>query len=415
MTNTNHIRKTPDGVDWMSESEQQCWFNRFKSNDTNGMNFKKFQEFLRETIYIYFENFAHLDEQDESVSGFSYQEEMQIFKAFDSKNDHILDFDEFSNMCINWLEKTFRPSCALVVVDVQNDFIDGSLALINAPAGQDGAEVVPIINRLLERNCFKTVVYTQDWHPADHIGFHANLHLRKFKIKNFQNSKAESREATDEDKVSSDDSDHDVSREANGPLKFKKMSPRARVYDTVLFDDGKIEQKLWPTHCVQDSWGAQLHPELRIVDGAVFIQKGTQSNVDAYSAFWDNLRMNETGLRQELLSRKISDVYFCGLAFDFCVAASAIDSAKSGFITYVIEDACRCIDLEEKERRKNELRSHGVQMIDSYLVPTIICPGAWEPDDLAKTKSNGAVTRGRTDRLGRNAIKKICFTRALLS
>ena len=70
------------------------------------------------------------------------------------------------------------PHSALVIVDVQNDFIDGSLALKNCPAKQEGAEVVPVINNLINTVPFNTIAYTLDWHPPDHCSFHENVHLR---------------------------------------------------------------------------------------------------------------------------------------------------------------------------------------------------------------------------------------------
>ena len=67
----------------------------------------------------------------------------------------------------------------LLVVDVQNDFIDGSLALRNCGQGEDGVEVVEPINRLIKEGAWNKVIYTLDWHPENHIGFYENLHLRQ--------------------------------------------------------------------------------------------------------------------------------------------------------------------------------------------------------------------------------------------
>jgi len=71
----------------------------------------------------------------------------------------------------------------LVIVDVQNDFIDGSLGLINCPAKQDGAEVVPVINEMLDTIPFDAVAYTLDWHPKDHCSFIDNVNMRKISDK----------------------------------------------------------------------------------------------------------------------------------------------------------------------------------------------------------------------------------------
>lgn len=383
-------------TNWSSWDDQQVWFDRYKSHDSDGLKFQQFKHFLQETVYCYFSRFPKSsiikdsdktnDKQPDDIATngcrFSHQQEMQLFKVFDGNNDHIIDRDEFHQMCTKWLEKIYEPSCALVVVDVQNDFIDGSLALINGPARQDGAEVVPVINDLIDLCNFQAIVYTQDWHPPDHIGFHANLHMRKYKLKHNNESKLASRSnephlSEQQVKVKHPNQSPlttlpDTAKKVNissadPSLEFKlqKLAPRAAMFDTVLFDDGQVEQKLWPTHCVQNSWGAELHPKLRVVDDAVRIYKGTLPHVDAYSAFWDNMRLNETGLRQELLARDVKDVFFCGLAFDYCVAASALDSAKAGFVTFVIEDACRGIDRQEIEQRRDELVSNGVLIVNS--------------------------------------------------
>lgn len=365
---------SPDSVDWTSPVEQQIWFDRFKSKGHSGLKLNEFQNFLNATIYAHLRSISKPSEgigRDGHQEGttrnneikFSYQEELQLFKTFDSKNNHMIDREEFSRICQYWLNKTFHRSRALVVVDVQNDFIDGSLALINGPAEQDGAEVVPAINNLLRSCQFQAVVYTQDWHPLDHIGFHENLHLRKYHLKGEESSK----ENNKHEFVGTNGA-----AEATGIShpRLRKLNPRAKVFDTVLFEEDKMEQKLWPVHCVQQSWGAELHPKLEIVPDAIRIYKGTLAHVDAYSAFWDNMRLNETGLRQELIDRGIDDVFFCGLALDYCVSASALDSAKSGFMTFVIEDACRGIEEPQIEKCKRDLIENGVFIINSKSVNT---------------------------------------------
>lgn len=356
--------KSLSETDWLSPSDQQAWFEAFKPSTETGLRIKHFQEFLNATIYAYLRALntdshqnASLDEDENKEIRFTYEQELQLFKLFDSNGDQVIDKDEFVRLSENWLQKVYRRACsALVVVDVQNDFIDGSLALINGPAKQDGAEVVPIINGILDHCQFDAVVYTQDWHPPDHIGFHENLHLRKYNLKLSDDLNGI---GTDQNSIKS-----------SNPSKFKlkKLATKVGVYDTVLFDEGRMEQKLWPTHCIQNSWGADLSPELTVKPNSIRIYKGTLAHVDAYSAFWDNQQLNETGLRQELVSRKVTDVFFCGLALDYCVSASAIDAAKAGFLTFVIEDACRGIDLAEMERRKAEMIEYGILIVNSESV-----------------------------------------------
>lgn len=398
---TRKMSKSPETTDWLSSTEQQAWFDRFKSSD-QGIKFGQFQEFLEATIYTYF---ARLNNNSENKNGkstnneqkesikFSYQQEMLLFKVFDSKKNNIIDRDEFAFLCQEWLEKTYRRTCALVVVDVQNDFIDGSLALINGPARQDGAEVVPIINKILENCPFDAVVYTQDWHPIDHIGFHDNLHLRQHTLKHCEettNNNHEQRELDEAETLIVNGNTTGANKTCQEATRFKlkKLYSRAQLFDTVLFNEGTVEQKLWPVHCVQNSWGAELHPALKVIPNAIRIHKGTLSTVDAYSAFWDNMRLNETGLRQKLSSLNVDDVFFCGLALDYCVAASAIDSAKAGFTTFVIEDACRGLDQLEMERRRNEMLDCGIILLNSDMIYSYL---SQVKDCLVKKSQDGGM------------------------
>ncbi|KAG7176283.1 Nicotinamidase-like [Homarus americanus] len=92
--------------------------------------------------------------------------------------DHVIDKEEFRFCWQKWIKQVVRPVTALLVVDVQNDFISGSLAISNCPAGHNGEEVIPPINRLLQENRFDMVVYSLDWHPENHVSFIDNVHER---------------------------------------------------------------------------------------------------------------------------------------------------------------------------------------------------------------------------------------------
>lgn len=74
-----------------------------------------------------------------------------------------------------YISQVLKPVSALIIVDVQYDFIDGTLALRNCPAQQDGAEVVPVINKMLESAKFDVIIYSLDWHPSTHISFVDNI------------------------------------------------------------------------------------------------------------------------------------------------------------------------------------------------------------------------------------------------
>ena len=76
---------------------------------------------------------------------------------------------------------------------------------------------------------------------------------------------------------------------------------------------------LWPAHCVQDTLGADLHRDLIRIDNAIHVYKGTNPEIDSYSAFWDNMKLSKTSLDDQLRGRSVTDVYVVGLATDVCV------------------------------------------------------------------------------------------------
>ncbi|MDR9861453.1 MULTISPECIES: bifunctional nicotinamidase/pyrazinamidase [Pseudomonas] len=177
---------------------------------------------------------------------------------------------------------------ALLVIDVQNDFIPGGQLPV-----PEGDLIVPLINRLARQ--FKQVVIAQDWHPKGHASF-ASSH------------------------------------------------PGRQPYDFIQLPYG--EQILWPDHCVQATAGAEFHPELDLPHAQLVIRKGCNPDIDSYSAFLEADRQTTTGLAGYLSERGIDTVYMVGLALDFCVMYSALDARAAGFNAFVVLDACRAIDLD---------------------------------------------------------------------
>lgn len=179
---------------------------------------------------------------------------------------------------------------ALIVIDLQNDFCPGG-----ALAVKDGDAVVPGIIELAKK--FETVVLTQDWHPSGHASF--------------------------------------------------ASSHNAAPFSTTQLAYG--EQTLWPDHCVQGSSGAHFHHLVShsgMQDQAcAIVRKGMNPNVDSYSAFYENDKTTATGLAGYLKDRNIERVFVVGLAYDFCVAYSAIDAVNDGFDAVVLKDLCRAIDM----------------------------------------------------------------------
>ena len=232
-----------------------------------------------------------------------------------------------------------RRLIALLIIDVQNDFINGSLAVRNCPSKHNGEEVVPVINQLLQSIPFDVIVYSHDWHPWDHISFFDNLALRSQFLTN--------------DSIPLND---------------------LHLYSTATFalkNLPRMEQTLWPRHCVQNSVGAKLHPDLKVVTddseknvSVIHIQKGTKPDIDSYSAFWDNMKLTETKLNQQLQEKNIGKVFVTGLATDWCVYSTAIHALEYGYQTFIVEDACRGVDekvIKERLRDFKRKKGHVIQ------------------------------------------------------
>ncbi|RON52369.1 nicotinamidase [Pseudomonas frederiksbergensis] len=177
---------------------------------------------------------------------------------------------------------------ALLVIDVQNDFIPGGQLAV-----PEGDLIVPLINHLGGQ--FKQVIIAQDWHPAGHASF-ASSH------------------------------------------------PQRKPYDVIQLPYG--EQTLWPEHCVRGTHGAELHADLDLPHAQLIIRKGCNPDIDSYSAFLEADRTTATGLAGYLKERGIDTVYVVGLALDFCVMFTALDARTAGLNAFVVLDACRAIDLD---------------------------------------------------------------------
>lgn len=201
---------------------------------------------------------------------------------------------------------------ALLIVDVQNDFCPGGALPV-----PEGDQVVPIVNRLQQR--FALVVATQDWHPPNHGSF-ADCH------------------------------------------------PGCKVGQVVEL--AGLPQVLWPVHCVQNTWGAAFHGQLDFARIARVFQKGTDPQIDSYSGFFDNGHRKATGLGEYLKQRQVNAVYVCGLATDYCVKFTALDAVNLGFTTYVVEDACRGVELRPGDVAESlrQMRQRGVRVIVSEQI-----------------------------------------------
>jgi len=201
---------------------------------------------------------------------------------------------------------------ALVVVDVQNDFLPGGALGIAT-----GDEIIPLINRLVLLP-FDVRVASQDYHPEHHSSFASTWGKKP--------------------------GEHVV---ING-----------------------IVQTLWPDHCVQGTPGVEFSPQLDKKHFELVAHKGVNPEVDSYSIFFDSQKHRATGLDQFLQKHEITDLYFAGLATEYCVFYSVVDSIHLGFKPHVIIDACRGIDLApgDVEKAITTMRELGAEIVTTEQV-----------------------------------------------
>lgn len=198
---------------------------------------------------------------------------------------------------------------ALILVDIQKDFLPGG-----ALAVEQGHEIIPIVSQLLKKD-FDVIVASKDWHPPNHGSFAA--------------------------------------------IHGKQPGEKVNLFG--------LEQILWPVHCVQQNEGAAFAEGWDATKVEKIFYKGTDKDIDSYSTFFDNGHLKSTGLENYLIKKNIEEIYFAGLATDYCVKYSVFDACRLGFKTYVVMDACRGVNLNKSDDKKafEEMRQVGAQLIHS--------------------------------------------------
>lgn len=158
-------------------------------------------------------------------------------------------------------------AAALLLVDIQPDFMPGG-----ALAVAGGDEIVAPAAAMMDSGRFRCCIATQDWHPPGHVSF-ASRH------------------------------------------------PGRKPFETI--DLYGHEQTLWPDHCVQDTPGAQLHPDLPMTKIDAIIRKGGDPTVDSYSGFRNNWNAAgerpPTGVAGYLRERGVTSLYIWAVARRVCV------------------------------------------------------------------------------------------------
>jgi nicotinamidase/pyrazinamidase len=336
----------------------------------------------------------------------------EFVALLDADGDGYVDPDEFAASWNAWFAAALEPVCALVIIDVQNDFIDGTLRV------PDAAAIVPVVNGLRATGLFDMTVISMDWHPADHSSF----------------------------------VEVQAAGESPVPAHGSQATPLTEVpaFGTAILrapDGGPMAQTLWPRHCVQGTRGAENHPDLVVdfgdddddynysgpavrcnngdpapvggrlpppsrrraaaaakragrgggggVDGGgggggdVFVVKGCDARFDSYSAFWDNMKLAQTSLCEQLRARGVTHVFMCGLALDVCVKFTALHAAEHAFMSYVVRDASRGLSPESNAAAHEALAKGGVTVIDAAEVPAAIRGASLEEALDAARRASG--------------------------
>ena len=180
------------------------------------------------------------------------------------------------------------PRHALIIVDLQNDFVEGGALAVSG-----GLELIPLANHWMPQ--FDVVIATQDWHPKNHQSF-ASQH------------------------------------------------PGVSIGD--VFDLNGLSQVAWPDHCIQNSFWAKLVDGLNLSRINTIIQKGTDPEIDSYSGFFDNGHRKATCLADFLRSNDVDRVSVMGIATDYCVRFTALDAVTAGFQTTLILPGCRGVEMQ---------------------------------------------------------------------
>lgn len=198
---------------------------------------------------------------------------------------------------------------ALIIQDLQNDFLfNGALAV------PKGDEIIHPINQIIEH--FDWVLAVKDWHPKEHISFAETWNKEVGEV-----------------------------QEING-----------------------VKQTLWPVHCVENTHGSK-HPDNFDSDHVHrTFYKGVKRNVDSYSVFFDQNKDPATPISTFLMIHQIVELYFVGVATEYCVKSSVVDALSLGYKTFLVTDCCRSIDPVEGEAALALMEKKGAHLIQSAQI-----------------------------------------------
>jgi nicotinamidase/pyrazinamidase len=114
----------------------------------------------------------------------------------------------------------------------------------------------------------------------------------------------------------------------------------------------------WPPHCIKQSEGAKFHPDLNLSSTTTILSKAMDPNKESYSGF------DDTDLASELKAQGINRVFVGGLATDYCVKSTVLESLKLGFETVLLLDATRGLNLipGDVEKAIDEMTLNGAEI-----------------------------------------------------
>lgn len=206
-----------------------------------------------------------------------------------------------------------RPGTALIVVDVQRDFMTGGALAVPLPGEALPAPegILSVVNRLMANGGYARVVLTQDFHPENHCSFAVNLGVAPFTL---------------------------------------TKTPAGRP------------QMAWPVHCVEGTPGAEFHAGLYAKFAHAVLRKGTNAEFDSYSGFADDGGA-VTGLTGYLRAANITHVDVVGIATDYCVRATALGARADGFTTRVLLEGCAGVAAATIATAITEMKAAGVEVV----------------------------------------------------
>jgi nicotinamidase/pyrazinamidase len=116
---------------------------------------------------------------------------------------------------------------------------------------------------------------------------------------------------------------------------------------------------IWPFHCIQNTKGAEFHPDLLDDPRITVISKGTDDKADGYSGF------DGTNLADSLREAGVSEIWVGGLATDYCVKQTVIDGVRQGFKVKALADSMRAVNVNQGDGAGaiEQMRAVGAEIV----------------------------------------------------